>query len=95
MARSVPPRRGRGHSRHPQCFLEHLLRTGGSGAPRLAMVSFEGLTFPLQMHQGADIRWVEASYTAIHHVLTNPAYAGAYALWQIPSGDDAERIGRP
>jgi DNA invertase Pin-like site-specific DNA recombinase len=39
----------------------------------------EGLTFPLQMHQGADIRWVEASYTAIHHVLTNPAYAGAYA----------------
>jgi hypothetical protein len=31
------------------------------------------------MHQGAEIRWVEASYTAIHHVLTNPAYAGAYA----------------
>ena len=39
----------------------------------------EGLTFPLQMHQGAEIRWVEASYTAIHHVLTNPIYAGAYA----------------
>jgi hypothetical protein len=30
------------------------------------------------MHQGAEIRWVEASYTAIHHVLTNPVYAGAY-----------------
>src|ERR1700726_1314766 len=26
-----------------------------------------------------EIRWVEASYTAIHHVLTNPVYAGAYA----------------
>ena len=39
----------------------------------------EGLTFPLQMHQGAEIRWIEASYTAIHHVLTNPAYAGVYA----------------
>ena len=40
----------------------------------------EGLTFPLQMHQkSAKIRWVEASYTAIHHVLTNPAYADAYA----------------
>jgi DNA invertase Pin-like site-specific DNA recombinase len=38
----------------------------------------EGLTFPLQMRQGGDIRWVEASYTAIHHVLTNPVYAGAY-----------------
>src|SRR5215475_4058962 len=30
------------------------------------------------MHQGGEIRWVEASYTAIHHVLTNPVYAGAY-----------------
>jgi DNA invertase Pin-like site-specific DNA recombinase len=39
----------------------------------------QGLKFPLRMHQGADIRWVEASYTAIHHVLTNPVYAGAYA----------------
>ena len=38
----------------------------------------EGLTFPLQMHQGDGIRWVDASYTAIHHVLTNPVYAGAY-----------------
>src|SRR5215218_8845209 len=27
----------------------------------------EGHRFPLQMHQGADIRWVEASYTAVHH----------------------------
>jgi DNA invertase Pin-like site-specific DNA recombinase len=39
----------------------------------------EGLKFPLQMHARAEIRWVEASYTAIHHVLSNPAYAGAYA----------------
>jgi hypothetical protein len=31
------------------------------------------------MHQGAEIRWVEVSYTAIHHVLTNSAYAGVYA----------------
>ena len=38
----------------------------------------EGLKFPLQMSARAEIRWVEASYTAIHHVLTNPVYAGAY-----------------
>jgi DNA invertase Pin-like site-specific DNA recombinase/predicted DNA-binding transcriptional regulator AlpA len=38
----------------------------------------EGLKLPLQLHAHADIRWVEASYTAIHHVLTNPVYAGAY-----------------
>jgi DNA invertase Pin-like site-specific DNA recombinase len=39
----------------------------------------EGLSFPLQSHPGAAIRWVTPSYTAIHNVLTNPAYAGAYA----------------
>ena len=39
----------------------------------------EGLSFPLQAHSRSDIRWVAPSYTAIHHVLTNPVYAGAYA----------------
>jgi len=38
----------------------------------------EGVQFPLQMVQGGEIRWGAASYTAIHHVLTNPVYAGAY-----------------
>src|SRR6184192_3952717 len=38
----------------------------------------EGLKFPLQLHARAEIRWVEASYTAIHQVLTNPVYAGSY-----------------
>ena len=27
----------------------------------------------------AAIRWVDPSYIAIYHVLTNPVYAGAYA----------------
>lgn len=38
----------------------------------------EGAKLPLQMNARVDLRWVEASYTAIHHVLTNPVYAGAY-----------------
>jgi DNA invertase Pin-like site-specific DNA recombinase len=38
----------------------------------------EGLKFPLQMHARSEIRWVEASYTAIHNVLSNPVYAGVY-----------------
>jgi hypothetical protein len=38
----------------------------------------EGLSFPLQVYTGREIRWVAPSYTAIHHVLTNPVYAGAY-----------------
>ena len=39
----------------------------------------EGLSFPLQSHYGGSIRWVDPSYIAIYHVLTNPVYAGAYA----------------
>ena len=55
-------------------------RFAETGSARRVWLWFrsERLTFPLQMHQGAEIRWVEASYTAIHHVLTNPVYAGAY-----------------
>jgi hypothetical protein len=30
------------------------------------------------MSAHAEIRWVEASYHAIHQVLANPVYAGAY-----------------
>jgi len=41
----------------------------------------EGLSFPLQtMPAGlpGPIRWVAPTYTALHHILTNPVYAGAY-----------------
>lgn len=38
----------------------------------------ESLSFPLQRHAQAVIEWVVPTYTALHHVLTNPTYAGAY-----------------
>jgi len=41
----------------------------------------EGLSLPLQhapSGQPGPIRWVAPTYTAIHHILTNPVYAGAY-----------------
>ncbi|MBO0757487.1 MAG: recombinase family protein, partial [Bradyrhizobiaceae bacterium] len=41
----------------------------------------EGLFLPLQgapAGRPGPIRWVAATYTAIHHILTNPVYAGAY-----------------
>jgi len=41
----------------------------------------EGLPLPLQhapTRQPGPIRWVVPTYTAIHHILTNPVYAGAY-----------------
>jgi DNA invertase Pin-like site-specific DNA recombinase/uncharacterized protein YndB with AHSA1/START domain/predicted DNA-binding transcriptional regulator AlpA len=39
----------------------------------------EKLPFPLQDGPGGQVRWVAPTYTAIHHILTNPVYAGAYA----------------
>ena len=39
----------------------------------------QDLSFPLQSNTLAEIRWVAPTYTAIHTVLSNPAYAGAYA----------------
>jgi DNA invertase Pin-like site-specific DNA recombinase len=41
----------------------------------------EGLSFPLQTNPAGmpgPIRWVAPTYTALHHILTNPVYAGAY-----------------
>jgi len=38
------------------------------------------LLFPLQSNMSSDIKWVTASYHAIHSVLTNPTYAGVYTF---------------
>ena len=38
----------------------------------------QGLSFPLQTPGARALRWGAPTYTAIHHVLTNPVYAGAY-----------------
>jgi len=40
----------------------------------------EGLSFPVQTHARAPMRWLAPTYTAIHAVLRNPVYAGAYAF---------------
>src|SRR6476660_792252 len=44
----------------------------------------QGLKFPLQRHGcvsgGGEITWVAPSYHAVHTVLTQPAYAGAYTF---------------
>jgi excisionase family DNA binding protein len=39
----------------------------------------EELSCPLQSSTLREIRWVAPTYTALHNVLTNPVYAGAYA----------------
>ena len=56
------------------------LRFAEMGSARRVWLWFrdQGLKFPLQMSAHAEVRWVEASYHAIHQVLSNPVYAGAY-----------------
>ena len=39
----------------------------------------QNLSFPTRKNAHAEIRWVTPTYTAVHNVLTNPVYAGAYA----------------
>src|SRR6266704_58536 len=60
---------------HPDEAVRSAIRTvfarfADLGSARRVWLWFrsEGLKFPLQMYARADIRWVEASYTAIHHV---------------------------
>ncbi len=70
---------------HPDQAVTGSLRSlfekfGELGSARRVWLWFrsEGLLFP---HQCADgqIQWITASYTAVHNVLSNPVYAGAYA----------------
>jgi DNA invertase Pin-like site-specific DNA recombinase len=76
-------------------------RFAETGSARRVWLWFrdQGLKLPLQMSAHADIRWVEASYHAIHQVLSNPVYAGAYVYGKTrtemtlePSGARRKRI---
>lgn len=54
----------------------------------------EGVSFPLQSNGVAEIRWITPAYTAIHQVLTNPAYAGAYAYGKTRQERYVDQTGR-
>jgi len=73
---------------HPDAAVTGAIRTvferfAEFGSARRVWLWFrsEGLSLPLQhapSGQPGPIRWVTPTYTAIHHILTNPVYAGAY-----------------
>jgi DNA invertase Pin-like site-specific DNA recombinase/uncharacterized protein YndB with AHSA1/START domain len=70
---------------HPDESIGHTMRTVFAkftelGSVRKVWLWFrsEGLSFPTRTHMKREIRWVAPTYTAIHAVLTNPVYAGAY-----------------
>jgi DNA invertase Pin-like site-specific DNA recombinase len=73
---------------HPDAAVSGAIRTvferfAEFGSARRVWLWFrsEGLSFPLQTTPGglpSPIRWVVPTYTALHHILSNPVYAGAY-----------------
>src|SRR5712692_6708345 len=70
---------------HPDESVVHSTRTVFAkftelGSVRKVWLWFrsQGLSFPTRKHMKGEIRWVAPTYTAIHAVLTNPVYAGAY-----------------
>lgn len=70
---------------HPDESITNAIRTvferfAESGSARQVWLWFraQGLPFPSRSHAAADIRWSAPTYTAIHSILTNPVYAGAY-----------------
>lgn len=52
------------------------------------------LHFPLQTNALPEIKWVTASYHAIHAVLTNPVYAGVYAYGKIKQESFVDETGQ-
>lgn len=70
---------------HPDESVVHSMRTVFAkftelGSVRKVWLWFrsQGLSFPTRKHMKGEVRWVAPTYTAIHAVLTNPVYAGAY-----------------
>jgi len=71
---------------HPDAAVVGAIRTvferfAEFGSARRVWLWFrsENLSFPQQAGPAGQIRWVVPTYTALHHILTNPVYAGAYA----------------
>ena len=66
------------------------------GSVRQAWLWFRSqeLSFPLQSNRWPEIQWVSPTYTAIHHVLTNPVYAGAYVYGKTKQERYVDEAGR-
>jgi DNA invertase Pin-like site-specific DNA recombinase len=70
---------------HPDQAVTGAIRTAFErfaelGSARKVWLWFRSENLPLPLQQGGrgEVRWVAPTYTAIHRILTNPVYAGAY-----------------
>src|SRR4051812_41521443 len=72
-------------------------RFAETGSARRVWLWFrsEGLRLPTQMVPKSEILWVDASYHAIHQVLSNPIYAGAYAYGRTRQETTLDGSGAP
>jgi len=79
------------HSIH--CIFEKFTEMGSVRQVWLWLRS-QGLSFPSQSHSSSEIQWVTPTYTAVHHVLTNPVYAGAYTYGKTRQESYVDQTGR-
>jgi DNA invertase Pin-like site-specific DNA recombinase len=70
---------------HPDEAVANVIRTifarfaeMGSARRVWLWLRAQGMKFPLSLGGHHELRWSEASYHAVHAVLANPVYAGAY-----------------
>ena len=66
-------------------------RVGASGDDDAAGT---GLLLPRRKAGSRHITWAEASYPAVHDLLTNPAYAGAYVFGRTRTEKRLDRPGK-
>src|ERR1700760_2327044 len=72
-------------------------RFAETGSARRVWLWFrsEGLRLPTQTVPKAEILWMDASYHAIHQVLSNPLYAGAYVYGRTRQETKLDEAGVP
>ena len=72
-------------------------RFAHTGSARRVWLWFrsEGLRLPTQMVPKAELVWMDASYHAIHQVLSNPLYAGAYVYGRTRQETKLDESGVP
>ena len=75
------------------CVFEKFAETGSVRQVWLWLRS-QDLSFPRQSNSSPEIQWVTPTYTAIHHVLTNPVYAGAYTYGKTHQEPYVDQTGR-
>jgi DNA invertase Pin-like site-specific DNA recombinase len=66
----------------------------GSARQVLLSLRGDGLVLPRRDNGSARIRWAQATYPAVHDLLTNPAYAGAFVFGRTRTEKRVDATGR-